>query len=179
MGKMKICSKCGQELSVEMFAKRAMSSDGLKPACKECLKIDAIMYKDKNKEKIVASCRKYRDDNSAIIKIRGQLYTHSKNAKEKSLVPTFSEKEWKECLIFFNNVDAYTGLPMIITSQDHILPLSKGGNYTRQNIIPCENSVNSSKNNNDMETWFKSQPFYDEERLLKIYKWIGFKDNTP
>ena len=109
--------------------------------------------------------------------LTNKKYKHYRNAKEKSLIATLSDEDWKECLLFFNNKDAYTGLSMGIISRDHVIPLSKGGCYVKQNIIPCDKFINSSKNKSDMETWYKHQPFYDEKRLNKIYKWIGFKNN--
>jgi len=85
---------------------------------------------------------------------------------------TMTTAEWIECLEYFDRKDAYTGKEMNEISKDHIIPLKKGGGYVKNNIVPCEKSVNSSKNGKDMEEWFRSQPFFSEERLEKIYKWI-------
>jgi len=109
--------------------------------------------------------------------LTNKKYKHVRNSKDRLLISTFSEEDWDECLIFFDHKDAYTGLPMKIISQDHVIPLSKGGSYVRRNIVACEKNINSSKNNSNMEDWFRKQSFYNKERLNKIYKWIGLKNN--
>lgn len=97
---------------------------------------------------------------------------------KKKTISTATLSDWQECLKFFNNRDAYTGKLMIIPSQDHFIPLSKGGMNTKHNIIPCEKSINSSKNDADFEIWYRKQPFFSEKRLKKIYKWIGYDEKT-
>lgn len=144
-------------------------------------------YYEKNKEKIMAKNRIYeakniekvrkwkknwRDNNPEKIAVIVERRRADKFNTENSLTP----EQWKQCLEFFNYKDAYTGLPMETISQDHVIPLSKNGAYTRENIIPCELSVNCSKQDSDMEEWFRKQSYFSEERLNKIYKWIDLKD---
>lgn len=48
---MKLCKKCGRELSEDYFNKNASSKDGLQAYCKECQrKIAKDAYYAKNKE---------------------------------------------------------------------------------------------------------------------------------
>lgn len=98
-----------------------------------------------------------------------QSYIARKNKCESTL----TKAEYQECLNYFNYADAYTGLPMKTESQDHVIPLSKGGGYTKKNIIPCDRAINASKCNSDMETWYRKQPFFSEERLEKINQWMS------
>lgn len=35
--------------------------------------------------------------------------------------------------------------------------------------------ISSSKSNQDMEKWYKKQPFFSEKRLKKIKKWVKQK----
>jgi len=242
----KKCSKCKKELTLDKFGKSKKNKDGLKCACKKCLKLEAIKYKEENWDEIKLRNKKYKEGNKDIIKVKNKIYSDKEERREevrkynkknkikfkvrdkkyrkehpekciktkessrkyreknkdkisqykkdnrdkcnvisqrrrtrkKLLLSTLTIEEWKDCLDFFNCKDAYTGLDMKIISQDHIIPLSKNGCYVRENIIPCEKCVNSSKNNSDMELWYKSQTFYDEERLNKIYEWIGFENNN-
>jgi len=116
---------------------------------------------------------KYRMNNRVEFTIKSQV----RRSKIRLLPATLTKEQWEYCLIFFDHKDAYTGLPMKIISQDHVIPLSKGGSYVRRNIVACEKNINSSKNNSNMEDWFRKQSFYNKERLNKIYKWIGLKNN--
>ena len=60
---------------------------------------------------------------------------------------------------------------------DHIIPISKNGPHEIWNLVPMARSLNSSKNNKDMLTWYKSQECFDRERLDKIYQWQEYAFN--
>ena len=51
----KICTKCGRELSVDMFHKKSTSKDGLQHYCKECHNESTrkSYYKRKNKRNVL------------------------------------------------------------------------------------------------------------------------------
>lgn len=199
----KVCSKCKRELplSGDYFHHDNSSKDTFRSSCRECDgKSFALSYKicskcgrtfpnskeyfrtttNSNKKCTCKNCyRKYhrsydKTKNGKLNKVRT---FHNRNAAKNKTIHNFTKSEWEECLKFFDYKDAYTGLPMEIISQDHIIPVSKGGSYTKQNIVPCERRINSSKSNTDMGKWYKLQPFYSEERLNKIHEWMGIKDN--
>jgi len=111
----------------------------------------------------------YKKDHSEGCRINNQR----REAIKQSLISDFTMEQWEYCLAHFDYKDAYTGLPMNIPSQDHIIPLSKGGEYTITNIIPCDRSINSSKGNRNMLTWFRKQEYYDKEREEKILSYIS------
>lgn len=153
---------------------------------KEKILVRQKNYNDKNKDKRDLYFAKYRKENK--YKLREVTANWRKNNPEKNriilqrrrtriynTICDFTPKQWEECLEYFDYKDAYTGLPMEIISQDHVIPLSKGGNYTKTNIVPCEININCSKNNSDFLEWYVKQPFYSEERKNKILKYIGGK----
>ena len=135
------------------------------------------------------ACRYHREHKGEIKEYYKEWYSkHYKTpeAKEKykanltrrrtlkhNAIATLTAEEWVGCLEYFEYKDAYTGLPMDVVSKDHIIPLNQGGGYTKQNIVPCENSINKSKNSSDMETWYRKQPFFTEERLNRINHWTS------
>lgn len=140
-------------------------------------------YREDNKEKHVARDKKRREDNKENKAEYDKKYRETnseerrvneqrREAIKKSLISDFTVEQWESCLVYFDHKDAYTGLPMDISSQDHVIPLSKGGGYTVSNIVPCECSINSSKGNRDMLTWFRKQTFYDIERENKILAYL-------
>ena len=80
---------------------------------------------------------------------------------------TLTEEEWQENILFFDGECAYCGSKEKLT-QDHIIPVSKGGGYTKENIIPCCGSCNSSKQDKNYEEWYKSKSFFNKKRLERI-----------
>ena len=61
---------------------------------------------------------------------------------------------------------------MTIESVDHIIPINKKGTNTIENLIPCEKSVNSTKQDKDLWEWYNKQNYFSWERYLKICMWI-------
>jgi len=71
----------------------------------------------------------------------------------------------------FGNCCAYcgTGGDMQI---EHVEPISSGGAHDIGNIVPACWPCNANKRTNDMETWYRSQPFFSELRLHRIRRVI-------
>ena len=57
-------------------------------------------------------------------------------------------------------------------TQDHFIPLSKGGEYSKKNIIPSCRSCNSRKSNKDFYEWYKGDIHYSKERVNKIEEYF-------
>ena len=127
------------------------------------------LYCEANPEKIAATQKQWREANPERCRLGRQRY----RTRKKSLLSDFTMEQWESCLSYFNHEDAYTGLPLNSPSQDHVVPLSKGGGYTVDNIVPCECNTNSSKGNRDMLTWFRKQTYYDAEREKKILAYLA------
>ncbi|MBC8395048.1 MAG: HNH endonuclease [Deltaproteobacteria bacterium] len=56
--------------------------------------------------------------------------------------------EWNDILIFHNYSCAYCKKPFTVdlpATQDHVIPVSKGGTHTKGNVVPCCRECNSSK----------------------------------
>ena len=88
----------------------------------------------------------------------------------------FTTKDVLNALSFFDNRCAYTGKPLVLCYHlDHVIALSKGGTNYIWNIVPSNPFPNLSKGANDMEIWYRRQPYFSEERLLKIYEWIDLQ----
>ena len=93
------------------------------------------------------------------------------NQKRRSLaiMNPLSVNEWTNVKSLFKNRCAYCGSLNKLT-QDHIIPLSKGGTYTNNNIIPACGRCNSSKGNKDLKEWYTKQEFYSKEKLQSILR---------
>lgn len=85
-----------------------------------------------------------------------------------------TEKEWEFAIKYFNGRCAYCGKSMDPPTKDHLKPLNAGGALTRENVLPCCQYCNSSKKDNEWETWYKNQAFYNEGRFTKIIDYFDF-----
>ena len=95
-------------------------------------------------------------------------YSHNRRA---SLKGTLTDQDWQDAKVFFNNTCAYCGVDSKLT-MDHIIPISKGGKTTPDNIIPACSSCNSSKQAEDVVEWYTKQVFYNKDRLESIIKFV-------
>ena len=93
---------------------------------------------------------------------------HKRNALKRQLPHTLTLQEWEEIKVEFDYKCAYCGKPLRRFTQDHIIPLTAGGGYTRANIIPACKSCNSSKHTTPLEEWYRRQSFFSEERYQRI-----------
>ena len=79
-------------------------------------------------------------------------------------------------MIFFDWKCAYSGEKLTEDNRsiDHIIPLDKNGENEVWNCVPMIKNYNSSKKNKNVIEWYVQQPFYSEERLIKIQEWIKY-----
>lgn len=146
------------------------------------LKIYHKEYYQKNKQRIMEN-RKGKEEQIKINKLKYITSEKGKNmrrsiinkriAKSKNLEATFNSLQWEICKEFFNYRCAYCGKEEPL-EQDHFIPLSRGGEYTVNNIIPACRRCNSSKNNKYFKEWYIKQSYYSKERFVKIYKYLGY-----
>lgn len=99
--------------------------------------------------------------------------TNSYRAKKKRLLNDLTVKQWNECLKYFNNTCAYCGEHHEVLEQEHFIPVSKGGPFTKKNIVPACRGCNASKLNQDFFEWYPRQNYYSIERELKILSYLG------
>ena len=69
----------------------------------------------------------------------------------------FTAAEWEQLKQQYHNQCAYCDATVSLT-QDHIVPLSKGGSHTLTNILPACQSCNSRKGNRSVYAFLASLP---------------------
>lgn len=121
-------------------------------------KLHSSEYKKKHLEENRISCNKYR-------------------AIKRLLPSTLTIGQWNLTKKYFNDKCAYCGQTLVLT-QEHFLALSKGGEFTHNNIIPSCQSCNSSKGNRDFFTWYPKYKYYSKQREKSILKYLNYKDET-
>lgn len=103
---------------------------------------------------------------------RHRRRVHLKHAV-KDLTPT----QWLETIKYFADECAYCGSKLELT-QDHVVPVSDGGDHTMGNVIPACISCNSYKHARPMEIWFRGFEHFTEERLRKILAFVEANKKT-
>lgn len=97
---------------------------------------------------------------------------HKRNALKKKLPYTLTLEEWEAIKAEFSYCCAYCGKPLKHFTQDHFIPLSAGGGYTRDNIIPACRRCNSSKHTSSFTEWYRKQSYYSPERETRILSYL-------
>ena len=106
---------------------------------KERIKQYVKEYQRENKENVLGYKEKWRRNHPDVTKVVDQR----RRAREASVESTLTEKEWSQTLEYFNSLCVYCGKRW--EEQDHFVPLSKGGGYTKENIVPACTKCNRSK----------------------------------
>ncbi|WP_375385644.1 HNH endonuclease [uncultured Microbacterium sp.] len=60
---------------------------------------------------------------------------------------------------------AYCGADGAALQKDCVLPISRGGRYTVENVVPACGSCNASKSNDEVTSWMRRKRL-DEPRFL-------------
>lgn len=199
----KICTVCGEEkpATLEYFSKQKGGKYGLRGMCKKCKSIIDKPYRDKhseemkkyhkqyrkeNREKTLKYGKQYREEHKEEIskhrkiynknnKEKGRIYAQQRRSRKRKTPNTLTENQWIEIKSKFNNKCAYCGQEMPL-EQEHFIPLSKGGDYSSNNIIPACMTCNRSKFNKDFFEWYPSQEFYSKQREIFILNFLGYKE---
>jgi len=171
----KICRDCFSELPAtnEYFSKDCGSKDGLKLLCKKCVRT----YYLNNKQRMKECQKKYRENNKEMVMVYQKIIAQKRRAEKNGLPNSYNRTEWVKTKKHFNNKCAYCGKEAKLT-QDHFVPLSKGGEYTINNIVPACKSCNSSKNNRDFFEWYNGQPYYSKQRERKVLNYLNYNTKS-
>lgn len=127
-----------------------------------------------NKDKYNESRSKWRNNNKDKFHAQATRNKQIRKAHNKNLSATYTTEQWVICKDYFNSSCCYCGRGRKLT-QDHFIPLSKGGEYTHNNIVCSCRSCNSGKYNSDFFEWYPRQPFYSIARERKILKYLNYK----
>jgi len=128
-------------------------------------------YSNINKERL--RMKNYRENNRESFRLR----EHNRNAAKRELTSNLTIEQWEEIKKCFDNKCAYCGKENKL-EQEHFIPLSGGGEYTINNIIPACKSCNCSKNNKYFFEWYPKYKYYSKHREEKVLKYLRYKDNN-
>lgn len=172
----KACSVCKQVLSLDNFSNKNNTKTGKASACKPCTsKQKAASYlrniehnkkyrKDyyqKNSKLVKARAAKWAKDNPKRQYARSRKwllskpglannYSHRRRAKVRNLESFVISQKFLTRL--YQSPCVYCGSTQMIT-QDHVIPVDKGGRHSEGNLVPACQSCNSSKANLLLMEW--------------------------
>jgi len=146
-----VCAKCG-------------STDGRygnSSYCKECDKASVKEYREKRKEADPEWHAKERER----LRVYSLDNPHVRTRREKRDGDTLRKKDWEAILDTWGYRCAYCDSEGDM-QKDHIIPYSKGGVMSVENIIPACPSCNSAKSNIPLSK------FVNPDRLIFIYHMV-------
>ena len=124
---------------------------------RELLREKRRIYRENNHEKI----KKYEENDYERRKKYNKKYRKTENGKaiaqrgnvkrqtrERKIINTLTSQEWLDILEKYNYRCAYCGIEFDcenLPTKDHIIPISKGGDNTKENVVPACQSCNSKK----------------------------------
>lgn len=165
---MKRCSRCKQTVSMSEFDKDENRSDGLNCQCNQCRFCSTQQNRNKHREWLqknaesqrAQALKRYHGDpqaanqarvkrdraNLAALKARRYKYL----AKKEQCEGFFTAQEWLDMCAHYNHRCAMCGEEKPLTI-DHIIPRSKKGPNTINNIQPLCAECNARKGNRTLE----------------------------
>jgi 5-methylcytosine-specific restriction endonuclease McrA len=180
VGMEKLCKLCGQVKDSSQFSVTGKYFDGTLRThiyCKPCYsayrmsKYDPIKRKEKSKKNPEPNDRtaarmaryraerpdhfkeyqkKWRSENSASVK----MSDHKKRIRRvESISATeikITKTQWQQIVEDHGGKCFYCGLGFLKMSIDHVVPLSKGGEHSVENVVPACRSCNSRKSAQDV-----------------------------
>jgi len=167
----KTCGSCKEEKAFSEFSKNKSGKYGLRSDCKLCRKKSYKEWSEKNKEKIKQkqkswyeknqersrqSRKKWRKNNADLIRENNR---RREALLRKTKVANFTDKQVIEkygtlCHICEKQIDMNAPRHSAVKGWqlglhiDHVIPLSKNGTHTIENVRPSHGICNVQKNNN-------------------------------
>lgn len=161
----KKCNECNTLKSLDYFYKDNRSKGGYQTKCKDCQKLYYIKNRSKyqelkKKKSYLEKMRNYQINNSEKINeykrrryrtIEGNAKVRASNARRRAIKKSTCDGsvDYKFILHLLEKQNykcAISGLDITESYHiDHIIPLSKGGKHTKDNIQLLFPSVNMSK----------------------------------
>lgn len=141
--------------------------------CRECNKemplSDEFFKYFKNEDRFQTTCLQCLPQRS----IRNRF--RKKKIKKLDIINTLTGKEWEEIKSNFNGKCAYCDCETDDITMEHFIPMVKGGEYSKDNILPVCRSCNSSKGTSSFWKWYPTQPFYSKMREKRLLKYLNYK----
>jgi 5-methylcytosine-specific restriction endonuclease McrA len=163
------------EQALQRAIRRAIRRAGRSPSIARLVMNEQRLYWRENPEAKVEHDRQWAQASWWLeyqIKPDLRLYhrekTRRRKAQDRGQTPVqISVAALRQRFNEFGNCCAYCGGTGDMQAE-HVEPISKGGAHDIGNIVPSCWPCNANKRTNDMEAWYRSQPFFNQLRLQRI-----------
>ena len=105
-------------------------------------------YRIKNRDRTLIIRKQYMQTRKG--KASQQKNNAKRQAREQEIINTLTAEEWIDILKEYKFRCAYCGKEFTLfdrETRDHVIPISKGGDNTKENVVPACRSCNSQKSN--------------------------------
>ncbi len=124
----------------------------------------ARKYHQLNKEKINARKKEYIKNRPDIVKIKNE---NRRNRINRPVEPNkkITAEKWNKICEIWEYKCAYCGCTPKVLCMDHVIPVSKNGLHSIDNILPCCKSCNSRKAVKLLQDWLKCDIVINDNTL--------------
>jgi 5-methylcytosine-specific restriction endonuclease McrA len=109
-------------------------------------------YYQQNREQVKASNARWRAANPEKVREIVRTVGNRRRARLANSLATLTVQQWAAILELYQGRCAYCGTSGKM-EQDHVIPVSRGGGTTAENIVPACGTCNRSKNARTPEEW--------------------------
>jgi 5-methylcytosine-specific restriction endonuclease McrA len=150
----KTCTRCGEEKPLEDYHRNHVAKDGRNPRCKKCAIEVAAQWQKDNRDRHAEFVRAYAQSNPVAVreknrraKIKRKRLLASAEQDDHTALEIFERDAWI-CQLCFEPIDAALKHPNVrAASRDHVVPISCGGDDTRENVQAAHYECNLRKGN--------------------------------
>lgn len=103
----------------------------------------SVLYYQRHPDRVATRRRAFHAKNPT----KASHYTRSYESKKAKLETTLTDEQWKQKVEDAKGKCYYCGEPTARFHKEHRQPVSKGGGYTKENIVPACQRCNNRKNN--------------------------------
>lgn len=100
---------------------------------------------------------------------RKATYARRRKRRMARVTHDLSDEQWDALKTAWNGC-AYCGATDKPLQRDCVLPISRGGRYTLDNIAPACGSCNASKCNDEVTSWLRRKRLDERAFLLRHYE---------
>ncbi|WP_232498893.1 HNH endonuclease [Agromyces humatus] len=102
----------------------------------------------------------------AVSRTRAAVYSRRRKRRMARVTHDLTDEQWAALTAAWNGC-AYCGAADRPLQRDCVLPISRGGRYTLENVVPACGSCNASKSNDEVTSWVRRKKLDERAFLLR------------